>query len=257
MRRLLAAATLAAATLLSAGPTAAAEPPGQAGAFNMRFGGFFPGGGGDFWSNNENKFTLDHSDFNGLMGGVGYTASITNYFEVDVDADFYASSNTSANRSISDSFGFPILHDTRLAMFPLTVGFRVLPAGRYTRRGSEGKHFVRRPVPYLGAGIGGSYWQYEEEGDFVYDDPTVPEGQSIFYDRMKNSGFAFEKHVMVGMEFPVSPEWNITFEVRESWAEATPGSAFPSQVSNPILSIPGGTLDLGGTIVTVGGSLRF
>jgi outer membrane protein W len=241
MRRFLAPAAIAAATMLSAGASAA--PPGQDGAFNFRSGFFFPAGSGDFWKANEAAFTLDKSDFNGLTGGVGYTASITNYFEFDANADFYAASQRSADRQFTDQFGNPILHDTRLSIFPVTVGFRVLPAGRYTRRGAEGKHYVRRPVPYFGAGIGIAYWQYEEEGDFVASD------LSIVYTRLKSSGLEFEKHANVGIEFPVAPDWNITFEIRRSWAEATPGASFATV--NP------GTLDLGGVSLFLGASWRF
>jgi hypothetical protein len=242
MRRLLAAIAIAAAPLLAWGPGMAA-PPGQVGAFNFRFGGFFPSANSDFWKANEAAFTLDDSDFIGPSGGVGYTGSIANYFEFDVNADFYYGSTRSADRTFVDQDGFPILHDSRLAIFPVTVGFRVLPAGRYGRRGAEGQHYVRRPVPYFGAGIGMAYWQYEEEGDFVASD------NSIFYDRLKDTGIEFEKYAMLGIEFPVAPEWNLTFEVRQSWAEATPGGAFA--VVNP------GELDLGGTSIFLGGSVRF
>jgi len=242
MRRLFAAASIVVATLAAVGPAAAA-PPGQDGGFNFRFGGFFPTGNSDFWDTNEAAFTLDHSDFNGVTGGVGYTASINNFFEFDVNADFYAASTRSADRLFTDQDGFPIFHDSRLAIFPVTVGFRVLPAGRYARRGTEGNHYVRRPVPYFGAGVGMSYWQYEEEGDFVASD------FSVVYDRFTETGLAFEKHAMIGIEFPVAPDWNVTLEVRQSWAEATPGGSF--SVVNP------GTLDLGGTSVFLGGSLRF
>jgi hypothetical protein len=231
-----------------------AASPSQNGGVNFRFGGFFPTGSSDFWDWNEAIFTLDHSDFIGPAGGVGYTASITNYFEFDVNADFYAGSTRSAHRFITDTDGFSILHDSRLAIFPFTAGFRVLPAGRYARRGAEGKHYVRRPVPYLGAGIGMAYWQYEEEGDFAFADSTSPTGFSIFYDRVKDSGLEFEKHAMLGIEFPVAREWNLTFEVRQSWAEATLNENFPSltdSLQNPR------KLDLGGTSVFLGGSMRF
>jgi len=241
MRRFLPVAAIAAATLLSA--AAAAAPPGDGGGFNFRAGGYFPSGDSDFWDANEAAFTLDKSDFNGLMGGVGYTASITNYFEFDVNADFYAASARSADRQFTDQFGNPILHDTRLSIVPVTVGFRVLPAGRYARRGPEGKHYVRRPVPYFGGGIGMAYWQYEEEGDFVASD------LSIVYDRLKDSGLEFEKHANIGIEFPVAPEWNITFEIRRSWVDATPGGEFATV--NP------GKLDLGGAAVFLGASMRF
>jgi opacity protein-like surface antigen len=241
MRRFLAAASFAAATLFAVGAVAG-PPPGKDGAFNFRFGGFFPTGNSDFWTTNEAAFTLDHSDFIGPIGGVGYNAAITNYFEFDANADFYTSTVRSAER-ILDINGSQIYHDSRLLTFPVSVGFRVLPAGRYARRGAEGEHYVRRPVPYLGGGVGGVYWQYVEEGDFVASD------NSIVYDRFITSGLAFQWYAMIGIEFPVAPEWNITFEVRQSWADATPGGAFT--YINP------GTLDLGGTSVFLGGSLRF
>ena len=242
MRRLISAATIAAAVFLAAA-AAAAPPPGRDGAFNFRFGGFFPTGSDDFWTTNEAAFTLDHSDFNGLIGGVGYNAAITNYFEFDANADFYTSTVRSADRYYVDQDGYSILHDSRLTSFPFSAGFRVLPAGRYARRGAEGNHYVRRPAFYLGGGIGMSYWQYEEEGDFVASD------LSIVYDRFVATGLAFHAYAMIGIEFPVAPEWNITFEVRQSWADANPGGAFT--YINP------GSLDLGGTSVFLGGSLRF
>jgi hypothetical protein len=242
MRRSFAAASFAAATLFAA-VAVAGPPPGTDGAFNFRFGGFFPTGNSTFWKTNEAAFTLDHSDFIGLIGGVGYNAAITNYFEFDANADFYTSLVRSADRYYTDLNGFPIYHDSRLTSFPFSVGFRVLPAGRFARRGAEGEHYVRRPVPYLGGGVGAVYWQYIEQGDFVASD------LSVVYDRLTATGLAFEYYAMLGIEFPVAPAWNITFEVRQSWADATPGGAFT--FVNP------GSLDLGGTSVFLGGSLRF
>jgi len=252
MRRYLPAAATIAAALFSL--AAVAAPPDQGGAFAFRGGGYFPAGDSDFWNEKEDHYTLDHSDLNGLAGGVGYIASINNYFEFEVNADFYAAASRASDSDFVDENGAAILHDTRLAVFPLTAGFRVLPAGRFARRGAEGQHYVRRPVPYIGAGIGMDYWQYEEEGDFVFPDPFSPAGVSVFYDRNKDTGLEFEKHVELGIEFPVAPEWNITFEVRRSWAEATLSDVFPSAaltVNDPR------RLDLGGVFVFVGASLRF
>lgn len=242
MRRFFAATTIAAGVFLTAS-AAAAPPPGRDGAFNFRLGGFFPTGSSDFWATNEAAFTLDHSDFNGLIGGVGYNATINNYLEFDANVDFYTSTVSSTDRFYVDDFGDPIIHDSRLSNLPLSVGLRVLPLGRYARRGTDGNHYVRRPTFYLGGGVGMSYWQYEEQGDFVASD------LSIVYDRFVASGLAFQTYAMVGIEFPVAPEWNITFEVRQSWSDATPGGSFAS--INP------GSLDLGGTSILLGGSVRF
>jgi hypothetical protein len=255
MRRFFAAASFAAATLFAVGAVAG-PPPGRDGAFNFRFGGFFPTGNSDFWEYQETYYTFDHSDLNGFITGVGYNGAITNYLEFDANADICWSSVRSADGDYVDVDGFPILHDTRLATYPLTVGLRVLPAGRFARRGAEGTHYVRRPVFYLGGGIGMNYWQYEEEGDFVFFDPTPtdPARVSIFYDRVVATGLAFQMYAMIGIEFPVAPRWNITVEVRQSWAEANLNDAFPSTALGP--GSPN-QLDLGGTSIFLGGSLRF
>jgi hypothetical protein len=242
MNRTAGIVALSAALALSAVAPARAAGPGD-GAFNFRMGGFFPTGDGAFWEANEEAFTLDHSDFNSLIGGVGYTASLNNFVEFGLGIDFYYASVRAADRNFVDQDGFAILHDSRLSIVPMTVDLKFLPAGRYKRRGPDGRNFVRRPAFYVGGGIGLDYWQYEEEGDFVASD------LSIVYDRLKESDIAFEKHLMAGIEFPVSPQWYITVEARQSWAEDTPGGAFSSV--NP------GELDLGGTSVFVGGSYRF
>lgn len=252
MRRVLSAAAIATATLIATGAVAA--PPGRDGAFNFRAGGFFPAAHSNFWDEKRDNFTLDRSDLNGGIGGVGYTAAMGNYVEFDVNADFYSASARSSDADFLDENDDLILHDTTLSIVPVTVGFRVLPAGRYARRGEGRRHYVRRPVPYIGAGIGMAYWQYEEQGDFVFADATAPSGFSIFYDRLKDSGIEFEKHVKVGIEFPIAPEWNVTLEIRRSWAEATLSELFPSAaltVDDPR------ELDLGGASVLLGASLRF
>jgi hypothetical protein len=241
MKRTLLFLALTAALSVATRPAEAA--PGTDGAFNFRAGWFFPSGDSEFWQVNEDAFTLDHSDFNGFVGGVGYGAALNNYVEFGAGIDFYYASVRAADRNFVDQDGFAILHDSRLSIVPMTVDLKFLPAGRYKRRGPDGRTLVRRPAYYVGGGIGMDYWTYEEEGDFVASD------LSIVYDRLKDSDLAFEKHVMAGIEFPVSPQWYITVEARQSWAEDTPGGAFSSV--NP------GELDLGGTTVFVGGSLRF
>ncbi len=237
-----AAAAIVTAVVLVTG-SAAAAPPGDSEAFNFRLGGFFPKADSDFWRTNEAAFTLDRSDFNGVITGVGYNTAINNWVEFDFNGDFYYGSTTAADRAFVDQNGNPIFHDSRLTIVPVTVGFRVLPAGRYARRGAEGQHYVRRPVPYIGAGFGADYWLYEEEGDFV------DTNNAVVYDRLTDSGFEFETHAMVGIEFPFGPHWYMTLEVRESWAEAHPGGSFT--FVNP------GALDLGGTSLALGGSWRF
>jgi hypothetical protein len=243
MKRILGIGAITAALLVAA-PALAADT-GSDGAFQFRVGWFFPAGNGSFWDANEQAFTLSHSDFNGPIGGVGYVGAINNYLEFGVGVDVYQQSQRSADRFFTDQNGFPILHDSRLSLVPVSADFRVLPLGRYNQRGHDSRYRARHPVLYLGGGIGLEYWQYEEEGDFVANDIN----NTIFYDRLTDSGVEFEKHLMLGVELPVSPRWNMTFEARQSWAKAKPGGQFTG--------INDGRLDLGGTSVYFGGALRF
>ncbi len=252
MKRLFAAAIVAAGWFATT--VAAAPPQGRSGAFTFRLGGFFPTGSGDVWDYQEEYYTFDHSDLNDVIWGVGYNGAINNYFEIDVNADFYSSAVRSADPLPVDNVFYPPLHDTRLSSFPLTVGFRVVPAGRFARRGAEGTHYVRRPVFYFGGGIGVSYWQYEEEGDFYFPDQDDPDLLWILYDRYVDTGLEFQYYAMIGVEFPVAPRWNITVEARQSWAEASLSGVPPTEALGP--GYPN-QLDLGGTAIFVGGSLRF
>jgi hypothetical protein len=178
---------LAAGVILLAAATvpAFAQSGGAENSLRFRLGGFFPKGGGDFWTTNEAAFTIDHSDFNDAMVGASYVTSLGNHAELGFNIDFYDSTVRSAERDFVDADGFAILHDTRLRMAPLTVDIRFLPGGRYGVRGSHGQRFVRRPAPFVGVGAGVNFWRYEEFGDFVDAQVDPPE---IFFDRLTDDG---------------------------------------------------------------------
>lgn len=233
-------------TMLAGALPVLAQPVGTNGSFRFRFGGYFPSGSSEFWDANEAAFTLDASDFNDWMIGASYVSSMSNWVELGFNVDFYDASQRSADRDFTDEFGNSILHDTRLDLIPLSADVRYLPQGRYALRGQGGQIKVRRPVPYVGAGIGLMYWEYEEEGDFVGFDALGP---FIYYDRLKDSGTDFAAHVLAGVEFPMGASWHFTFEGRYTWAEAAPGGAFAD--------LQLGDLDLGGFAGFFGFSNQF
>ena len=172
MRALLAPAAIA-VSLLMTNPAGAAAP-GQGGGIDFRAGVFLPSADSDFWEAEGRRFhagSQRHGRFHRQASDT--SPPINNYVEFDIDASFYAAEELSSDRDFTDTFGNDIFHDTRLFTSPVTVSVRVLPAGRYARRGAEGRHYVRRPASYLGAGVGLTYWRFEEEGDFVFDSPTL------------------------------------------------------------------------------------
>lgn len=233
----------------SAMPAPAQSPGAIGGSVKMRLGGFMPTGQSEFWDVTEQVFTLSTGDLNGVMLGGSYVASLGNYVELGFNLDWYEATARSAQRGFTDDFGNPILHDTTLGLIPLTMDVRFLPGGRYATRGSRGQYKVRKPVPYLGLGGGANFWRYEEVGDFAVEDPFSPTGFSVVFDRLEDTGTAFEVHVMGGVEFPISPAWSLLGEARYSWSEATPSGAFAP--------LQQGRLDLGGWSLFFGGSVQF
>ena len=242
--------------LLLLGATASwAGPPGGAprGEFQIRFGGFFPEGGGDLWESNEAFFTLDASDFDGFVLGFTTVFGISNHVEFGANLDFYDASERSAYRDPVPGFpnvipedpftGAPIRHDTRLEMVPLTFDLRFLPAGRFKIRGPD-RRVVLQPVFYIGAGIGLNFWEYKEVGDFLDLTQSPP---IIFFDSFYDDGVAFESHVLAGLEFPVGRRSNFLLEGRYSWSDDKLGGDFDGL----------GTLEMDGPSFFGGFGLRF
>ncbi|MBD3867887.1 MAG: hypothetical protein IFK94_07175 [Acidobacteria bacterium] len=227
--------------LAATGSAMASGPMGER-AFQFKFGGFFPEGDSDFWAETEDVFTIDVGDFDGAMVGFTYLSPVSNNMEVGLNVDFYNETVLSAYRDYTDVDGFRIFHDTSLSMVPLSVDVRFLPAGRYGARGSRGQVMVRRPVFYLGGGIGVNFFEYEEVGDFV--DFELDE---VVFDRFRDSGAAFTAHALAGVELPVSPDLGLLIEGKYTWVDEELGSDFAGL----------GNLDLGGTSISVGLSYSF
>jgi len=184
-------------------------------AFQLRFGGFFPSGGGPLWTDVQDRFTLDAGDMDGEVFGVSYVSSLSNTWEVGVNADFYQETVLSAEEDFVDEDGFAIYHDTELDETPVSVDVRFLPGGRYRER--PGGVRVLKPVVYLGASAGINFWEYDEIGDFVDDsDPNDP---FVFSDHYSEEGEAFQYGVLAGVELPVQPSFHILFEGRYTWAD--------------------------------------
>jgi hypothetical protein len=232
---------LVVAASLSAGAQPAAGPSPE---LQFRFGGFLPSGGGNFWTETEETFTLESSDFNDVILGFTAVASVNNHVGVGFSLDSYDSKVPSSYRDWVDQDGFGISHDTELDIVPMIVDVRFYPGGRDAIRGSHGQIRALKPAFYLGGGVGANYWEYEERGeflDFTFDPPD------IFFDRFRDDGFAFAAQALVGVELPLGSRWNALFEGRYSWSEAELGGDFDGL----------GTLDLGGVAVYAGFGVRF
>lgn len=247
MRNILSIITLGLVTIVglaASTPTQAAQsrnrgrPVTGSHALQFRLGGFFPAGGGTVWDDNQAFFSLNIADFNDAMVGITYIGAANRWVEFGINADFYDASSFSAERGVVDSFGFPVAHDTRLTLLPLTADVRFLIGGKRARRQA-------RPLVYLGGGVGVTFWEYEEVGEFVdFSSPDL----KIFAGNFNENGLALETHVLAGIALPVQRNLSVILESRYSWAD--------DQLDSN--DFPGfGRLNLGGPSVFVGASFRF
>jgi len=221
----------------------AAGPRPPAHAVQLRFGGFFPSGGGPLWTDVENRFTLDASDLDGAVFGVSFVSGLGNSWEVGIHADFFDETVLSSEADFVDEDGFAIYHDTQLEMTPLTVDVRFLPGGRYRLR--PGGVRVLKPVVYLGASAGINFWEYDEVGDFV--DDTDPADPFVFSDHFSEDGDAFQYGLLAGVELPVQPSFHVVFEGRYAWAD--------DNLDEDLAFLE--SIELGGASIFVGASFRF
>jgi hypothetical protein len=216
----------------------------QSQELQFRGGWFFPTGNSDFWDENEQVFTIETGDFDDFIFGVTLLTPVNNHVEVGFNVDFYDDGVVSEYRDFTDSNGFPILHDSKLDVVPMTVDFRILPGGRTSEHRSRGRYIQRKPAVYFGGGVGVSYWKYEESGDFIDFQLDPPE---IYSDRFKDDGFALTLQAVAGVEVPLGARWNAIAEARYTWAD--------DDLSGDFAGL--GTLDLGGLAVYAGVGFRF
>jgi hypothetical protein len=224
-------------------PVEAQAPPTHQ-AFQFKFGGFFPTGGGDFWDENEQVFGLDASDLHDFSFGMSFVLALNNNTELGFNVDFYDATERSQYRDFVDEDGFPILHDTHLELVPFTADLRFLPGGRFNYRGAMGQRRLLKPVPYFGMGIGLTFWEYEEVGDFLDFGFDPPE---IFPAGFQDDGVAFTANALAGVEIPINPVVNFLFEGKYLWAEDDLGGDFGGL----------GELDMSGFYVYGGIAFRF
>jgi len=220
-------------------------------AFQVRLGLFVPAGGGEFWNDTEDVFTLDASDFEGAALGLSFVRAVNDQVDFGINVDFYEETVLSQYRYPVpglpgfvpvDPSGLPILHDTRLSLVPLTCDVRFLPGGRYRDRARGAP--LPRPAFYVGGGVGIAFWEYTEVGDFLDFslDPPV-----VFPGRLRDDGATLEAHALAGVEMPVGRAASFVVEGRYSWADADLHGDFQGL----------GRLELGGAALYGGMSFRF
>ena len=172
----------------------------------------FARGGSDLFDFVTRELTLDKEDFNAPGLGFDGTVNIMPRLAAQFGFEWTRNTVTSEYRDYIDNNSLPINQDTSLKVVHLTAGIRYALASP----GYEVSRFAwvpRRIVPFVGAGGGAVYYDFNQSGDFVdYAD------FSVFRDSFRSKGWAPSLYVFGGTDVKLYRALFATFEGRYSYA---------------------------------------
>ncbi len=190
------------------------EPPSV--ILGLRGGWAFNRSDGEIYDFLTDNLTLHDSDFDAPAFTIDVSLRATSWLDVVVGFELSERSNKSEFRNFVDQFRAPIKQKTRLTQVPLTVSLKLYPFGRGRQVGKYA--WVRSTlVPYLGGGIGGTWYELKQKGDFVdFRDPLL----GIFEAEVVSNGWAFAQHAFVGLDLKLTRNFGLVLEGRYYWARA-------------------------------------
>jgi hypothetical protein len=161
-----------------------------------------------------NQLTIDKKDFNAPGFGVYFSQALTTRLDVQGGYEYAKSGKPSEYRHLVDNNFNPIEQDTSLKTSHLVASLRLA----LTPRGRDVSRFAYVPsriVPYVGAGGGAVYYDFEQNGDFVdFVD------QHVFPDVFQSKGWAPSGHAFAGVDLQVYRALYATVEGRYTKSSA-------------------------------------
>lgn len=216
--------------------------------FTFKGGYAVPTADGDVFDFVQNHLTLERSDFRALFFSGEVAMRVNERVDVALELGFAQSTTPSEFRDFVDLDDRPIEQETRLRRMPLVMSVK----GYLNERGRTVSRFAWIPgswSPYVGAGAGVVFYDFEQTGDFVDFMTEDQDGTfEIFTATLRSEGTATAFQVLTGSDFTLSPRVVLNGEFRYTWAGAPPGDDFEAFEED---------IDLGGLHATVGIKLRM
>jgi len=197
----------------------------------------------DIFSFTSRQLTLSKSDFSGFTIGSDLDFRVSSRLTLGLGMWYAGSSTPSEYRDFVGSDDKPIQQTTKFRRLPLTASLKLY----LTPRGRSIGSFAWIPAkvaPYIGAGGGAMWYNFEQNGEFIdVSDSTLP----VFSDTFKSSGWAPEGHAMAGVDVSLTPRLVLTGEGRYTYARAKMDGDF----------VDFDKIDLSGFAITAGLAIRF
>ena len=211
-------------------------------SLNLRGGFSHATAGSDIFSFSAKQFTLGRGDFSGPTAAADLGINLSPRLQLVLGTAYSASETRSEYRDFVDNNREPIEQTTTFMRVPATASLKayLAPTGR-----TVGKFawVPSRYAPFVGAGGGGMWYRFKQEGDFINTQTLV-----IRTDRLESTGWTKTAHAFAGVDFSLSPRFAITTEGRYDWGEAN----LDEQVFSNFEPI-----DLSGLSATVGIHIRL
>jgi hypothetical protein len=189
-------------------------------AIGIRGNWLFASAGSDLFDFVTEHLTLEKEHFNSPGFGADVAFALTPRAELEASVELNRMTRGSEYRAFVDNNLLPIEQRTSMQTTQLSAGIRYA----LTPRGDEVGRLAwipRRVVPFVGAGAGAVYYQFEQNGDFV-DFVDL----SVFYDVFRSTGWAPTAHVLAGVDLQIYKGFYGTVQGRYTKAAAELTSDF-------------------------------
>jgi hypothetical protein len=189
-------------------------------SFAFSFGYSIPNAKSEIFEFAQEQLTLEKSDFYRSYLGGEVAIQLADRLDLVFGVGHAESYLPSEFRDWVDGDDLPIEQETVFSTTPVTVSARYYLSDRGRQIGRFA-WIPKRLVPFIGAGGGVIWYNFEQVGDFV-DFETL----AIFYDRFMGKGTAFQSHAFAGMDISLNKSLFLTTEGRYRWGRGDLGRDF-------------------------------
>jgi outer membrane protein W len=210
-------------------------------SFTLRGGASLPSAQSEIFDFTAQQLTIGTSDFYAPSFGVEASFRVAERIDIALGVTASQSTILSEFRDFVGVDDLPIEQTTKFTRVPATISLKYY----LFDRGREIGRFAwvaSKFSPYVGAGGGAIWYQFEQRGEWV-DEATL----DIFRDTFTSDGVTGVGHMMAGTDISFGPRWFLNVEGRYSFASMDMKPDF----------VGFNKIDLGGFDASVGFALRF
>jgi opacity protein-like surface antigen len=198
-------------------------------SLGFRGGWAFNRSKGEIYDFLTDELTLSKSDFDAPAFTVDFSWRLISWLDVVFGVEYSGREQKSEDRgSVEKGTRNPVVQKTRLTQVPLTLSLKIYPIGRGEQVGQYA--WIRKAVvPYIGGGIGGTWYELKQKGEFIHetDDDAIPEDDfcrgadaCIFEDVFTSDAWTFAQHAFAGVDIKLTRSFGLILEGRYYWADA-------------------------------------